>query len=385
MKLWITVSIGLLIHASALCQGIEFAELPWKDALAKASAENRLIFVDAYTTWCGPCKMMDRNVFPLPQVGDFFNRHFINLKMDMEKGEGPALAKVYQVNAYPSFLFIDGQGQLVHKGVGYCEADDFIALARQAQDSDHNLLAMRRRYEAGERNPQFLYDYANKLYDIHDSAFVSVTIEYLNGQKDWNTPTNLDLIYKTSDATDSPMFDYLIQNKDLFIEHLGSRAVLGKIDGLTTNAIYTAHLTGNYDPLLELFEKMYPGKGLQMVEQVQMNYYAESENYSAYAKAAIEYYDRYPAESWEELNEAAWLFTTLVDDPAQLKHALKWVRQSIRMDSNYYNHDTLALLLYKLGKRKKAIKAAKKAIDIARRTGEDYSSTENWLEDIRRK
>ena len=79
--------------------GISFQEMSWTDALAKANKNERLIFVDCYTSWCGPCKKMAKDVFTNAEVGDYFNAHFLNLKIDMEKGEGPALAKKYQVKA----------------------------------------------------------------------------------------------------------------------------------------------------------------------------------------------------------------------------------------------------------------------------------------------
>ena len=69
-------------------QGVQFQELTFQEALNKAKAENKLVFVDCYTSWCGPCKYMLNNVFVLPEVGEFFNEHFVNVKYDMEQGEG---------------------------------------------------------------------------------------------------------------------------------------------------------------------------------------------------------------------------------------------------------------------------------------------------------
>ena len=59
-----------------------FEELTLAKALEKAKAENKLVFVDCYTSWCGPCKYMLNNVFVLPEVGAFFNEHFVNVKYD---------------------------------------------------------------------------------------------------------------------------------------------------------------------------------------------------------------------------------------------------------------------------------------------------------------
>ena len=76
-------------------EGIVFMEnQPWSEVLQKAKEQNRLIFMDCYTVWCGPCKGLAKDIFPQKKVGDFFNANFVNAKYDMEKGEGLALKKI---------------------------------------------------------------------------------------------------------------------------------------------------------------------------------------------------------------------------------------------------------------------------------------------------
>jgi thioredoxin-related protein len=113
-------------------RSISFNADNWKGLLAKAKKENKLIFLDAYTEWCRPCIMMAKNVFTQDKVADFYNEHFINVSMDMEKGEGPIIGKKYKISAYPAFLFIDGTGKVVHVNGGYQEADVFIKAAQTA-------------------------------------------------------------------------------------------------------------------------------------------------------------------------------------------------------------------------------------------------------------
>lgn len=110
--------------------GIQFFEGSWEEALAEAKAENKLIFMDAYARWCGPCKIMARNVFTDPKTGDFFNENFINVKMDMERGEGPALSRKYGVRAYPTLFFIDHTGKVVHSALGYHKTSELIRLGK---------------------------------------------------------------------------------------------------------------------------------------------------------------------------------------------------------------------------------------------------------------
>ena len=99
--------------------GIQFFHGTFEEAKQLARKENKLIFMDAYASWCGPCKMMAKRTFTKEEVGTFFNKNFINLKMDMEKGEGPSLARKFGIRAYPTLIFINGKGEEVAKTVGY--------------------------------------------------------------------------------------------------------------------------------------------------------------------------------------------------------------------------------------------------------------------------
>lgn len=113
-------------------RSIQFNAAAWKDLLTKAKKEHKMIFLDAYTEWCRPCIMMAKNVFTLNEVADYYNDNFINVSMDMEKGEGPALNKKYKIRAYPCFLYIDGNGKIVHRDGGYQESDAFIKAGKTA-------------------------------------------------------------------------------------------------------------------------------------------------------------------------------------------------------------------------------------------------------------
>ena len=100
-------------------QGIQFIVSDWNKALREAKTKRKLIFLDAYASWCGPCKSLKKNTFPDPVVGDFFNKNFINVAVDMEKGDGPALSQLYQVDAYPTLIITDASGKLVAYTKGY--------------------------------------------------------------------------------------------------------------------------------------------------------------------------------------------------------------------------------------------------------------------------
>jgi len=113
-------------------KGIEFFDGTWEEAVALSEKEGKPIFLDAYASWCGPCKMLKSRVFTNEEVGSYYNDNFINMKMDMEKGEGKALARKYRVTAYPSLFFINADGSLRKKAVGYHNPDQIIQLGKTA-------------------------------------------------------------------------------------------------------------------------------------------------------------------------------------------------------------------------------------------------------------
>lgn len=381
-KTYVTLSLLLICGALMAQGGIKFNEGQWNDLLAKAKAQNVLIFVDAYTTWCGPCKMMASNVFTQKDVGDFYNSKFINAKIDMEKGEGIELAQRYTVQAYPTFLWIDGEGKIAHRAVGYQEAEAFIDLGKVALDPEKRLGGLIARYEGGNRDPQFLYDLAMTRYNAMDGGHMAVAEEYLATQSDWNTPQNMELIYYIVDNPDSKLFDHMVQNRAAFEEQFGQDAIVDRVQQLIMQKAFANGNEGEsaLTEVDKMYAKVYPEQAPRLSANFRMSYYNMLGDVNNFAKSAVDYLDKYPSDDFNELNNVAWTFYEGVQDKNMLKKALGWAQRSVDLNSQYFNNDTLAALYFKLGEKKKGKKAAKTAIDIAKKNGEDYSGTTQLLE-----
>lgn len=95
--------------------------------MAEAKVKNKLIFIDAYTSWCGPCKWAAKYLFTNKDVATYYNENFINVSMNMEKGEGIALAKKFQINSYPTFLIINDKQEIVARTEGVDQTKKFFA------------------------------------------------------------------------------------------------------------------------------------------------------------------------------------------------------------------------------------------------------------------
>jgi thiol-disulfide isomerase/thioredoxin len=132
----LTTTFFLYVTTITFSQGIRFESTDWKTIVSRAKTEKKMIFVDFYTTWCGPCKRLEKEVFTLPEVGLKYNNSFINARIDAEKGEGVELAARFGVSAYPSSVFIKADDEsVVYKIVGFMAADKYLIETDAALDA----------------------------------------------------------------------------------------------------------------------------------------------------------------------------------------------------------------------------------------------------------
>ena len=132
-KLLLAISVLCLSATVGFSQGINFEEGTWSEVVAKAKAQNKPIFVDLYATWCGPCKIMAKDVFTDKSVGDKYNAAFVSYKTDAEKGEGITLAKKFNIKGYPTFIYIDPANEKeIYRVMGSMSPDKFIQEADKA-------------------------------------------------------------------------------------------------------------------------------------------------------------------------------------------------------------------------------------------------------------
>lgn len=371
------LSVGLLAQGS---NGINFKKDNWNAILAKAKAEDKLIFVDAYTTWCGPCKKMDRDVFVNMEVGSFYNKMFVNVKMDMEKGEGIKIARDYNVNAFPTFLFIDGNGKLMHRTAGFHSVNQFIALGNEAISPGGRLVELEKQYQEGKRDPDFLKKYTKIRYDAADGSHEEIAYQYLKTQEDWSTEDNQKFLFAYLNSSKTEMFDYLLDNKEGFAEQYGQQAVMAKIQEVIYASIEDTKEDSGLEQIGRLFQKAYPEKADEMTARFALTFYRQAGDREKYMDAALAYHKKYPTKDQAELNETAWTFYRISKDKKRLKKAVKLAKKSIALDSNYYNNDTLAHLYSALGKKRKAVKQARKAIVLAEKDSIDAAATMELLE-----
>lgn len=229
----------LCCSLSGFSQGIEFEHGSWAEAVKKAKTLNKLIFVDVYTSWCGPCKIMASQVFTRPEVGAKFNQGFVNVKIDAEKGEGIAIAKKYAVLSYPTYLFINPADEsLFDRSKSSMAAADFNdvgdkMLIRFSGKKEVSLADLDAKFKSDNYDEAFVQAYIKRLKAVGKPT-KEVLGEYLS--KFVSTPATTDQLYflglNFSNGADLKVYDYLIEHYKM------TDAILCKIDGISAANLY---------------------------------------------------------------------------------------------------------------------------------------------------
>lgn len=214
--------LSLLVCAmglTALAQ-TNFRSISFDEALKAAKQENKLVFIDFYTDWCGPCKKMAKEVFPLKMVGNFMNAKFVNLKLNAEK-EGKELAARYKVSAYPTFVVLDAEGKAVAELKGAMDGPTFIQKLDGKLNPEMTPERMAERYKAGERTPEFINAYALSLMEMRkeDEGFKVVNDYFQSLSKEERlNPANSFLYTRYTVALNDPKADFMVAHREEFAE-----------------------------------------------------------------------------------------------------------------------------------------------------------------------
>ncbi|KIA82966.1 thiol:disulfide interchange protein [Kaistella solincola] len=385
------ISLILLLFFSIITfgQGMKFEEnKTFAELLAIAKKENKLLFVDAFTTWCGPCKLMAKNVFPEPTVGEFYNANFINSKIDMEKGEGIDIAKKYNVRAYPTYLFLNGDGELIHRVTSYFPAPEFILVGKDAIDPAKQLGALKKRFEAGDKNPDFLLNFI-KVFAFSDADLATkAAVTYYNQKKEQLSQEDLSYLFALTPDSNSPLFPQFISRKAELLKMMPEERYTQLLQSLAQSALFN----NSYDKATKTFdEKKYVAEARKSMSEealrplllkTRMRVASLQKDKATYQKLALEYYSdgTSPAFTSDELNSIAWNFFENATDKAALEKALNWAKQSVKMKEGYANTDTLANLYFKLEQKENAKTWATKAIELAKKSGDDFADTQALLD-----
>lgn len=192
MKKLILLGIVLSVSIQLFAQGVNFQKLSFSEALKLAKTQNKMIFVDCYTSWCGPCKFMADSIFPQKGTGEYFDKRFISVKYNMEEAEAKEFSALYSVASFPTFWWFSPQGEVIHRMGGASRTEkEWLSRMDEVLEQGEKLEKLRQNYRKNnnEKNTQA---YLDALVSIQfGEGIVELFLEQFKA-----TPDKIDFLYQ---------------------------------------------------------------------------------------------------------------------------------------------------------------------------------------------
>ena len=359
-------ALALLIGTSGLAaQGIAFFEGTYEQALAAAKAQGKLVFVDAYAVWCGPCRRMSSDVFPRENVGAVFNESFVSMKIDMEHGEGLTFGKLFPVSSYPTLLFISPEGELVQRVIGAQSPENLIQQAQLALRKSDLSETYAKRYNSGERDPQLVAAYVKAL-NRSGKPSLAIANDFLRGDVDFGNDDVIAVIYEACVQADSRVFAILTEQRKSVERVYGAPAVDTRIAEACTRTLHNG-LTYRSDALVAeakaAMEQHLPSRAKAFDAQADLAVAKRNNDAGLAYKAAkkVVLADGNSAAANYEM--AVDLARSFADQPDALSLAAKMAGTAAKAEPNFEHLYTHARLLAATGKSKQAKAQVERARD----------------------
>jgi len=369
------VAIAFL-SASVKADGIEFNKGNWEAVKAASKAQHKVIFIDFYTDWCAPCKFMAQTIFPLKNVGDFYNKNFICVQINAEKGEGIALRQKYGISAYPTMIFTNDKEEIVYRAIGSTSAGEFIdqgKLALTAPSADFEEL--KTKYLKNELTKEELYKYylrvkaqskpkeTKEVFDKYFATAANVSVEMFQ------------VITTNVDSPDSKAFIYLEEHREDFSKLAGKDKVDSYIRRTLIKSVeYNSYKTN--EEYVAAKNKLKTQIDLSEKEElsIDINYYSEAKDKDRFMAAASKLADKYLQNNDFELSNqigGSMRFTLGKDELLVVK---SWAERALAIKDNALNNATLAMVYKSLKDKEQALKYINKSLADCERDNEPYTS-----------
>ncbi|MGN7821014.1 thioredoxin fold domain-containing protein [Chitinophaga sp. 22536] len=401
----IIVIISILFSLRAFAQDkVNFRHSgSWKELISESKNNQKIIFIDVYATWCGPCKQMDREVFSDDSIIGYLNKKFISIKIQSDStlndntlvknqySLSSNLIKKYHITALPTFLFFNSNGNLAYRKEGFYPAKQFLIICKEAEQAIYTLDYNTNRLLSGELKNKQLLEFSNYLHDAQIDSLSILSAQkckdlYINNSEPAYI-LSLDLIrfinnfYFLFDSHD-PIIKYMIDNP----RKSDSITTIPQITEKTTallvakniiNPVLRKNAVPNWDSLEYRIKTEWTSEiAGRSILSSKIKWYTEKKDWDNAIKNHIKKLDTYgiPTDDWGAVyvNNMVWnLILKHSNDPIVLSKAEQYMKEILKTrPTDYYKIDTYANVLYKSGQHNQAIEIEKKALQIAKKSND---------------
>ncbi|WP_157976294.1 thioredoxin family protein [Lewinella sp. IMCC34191] len=367
-------------------RSIAFAGGSWEEALQQAKAADKPVFLFAYTKSCHFCRQMERDVFTDSTVAAYYNDHFLSYRIDIEDGaEGEALSDQYGINAFPTYVFLSAEGEMLHQSASAKPAADFIQDAKDAGDPDRAIFSLMRRYDGGDRSPDLLFNYATALIDYkrRDSPQETVVGEYLATQspEQLTSDATLRLLFDTYLPFASPATQHFLEHHEAYLPLFGREEVDRKLRYTIRNAASTAGRDQDDEQLTTIkatLAQHFPDEP-SMTALTEIYYYQGAADWLAYARATLRYASAAGKVDEAPLIETAKYLRHFAEEQQVFELGAQLMRQITDKEPTYENLLLLAEMQDGAEQPGEALQTAEEALRVAADSGEDDAAARELI------
>jgi thiol-disulfide isomerase/thioredoxin len=359
--------------------------------------------------------MMAKKVFPDEKVGAFYNKNFINVKLQLDStakddeevkqwyADAQQISSDAKVATYPTYLFFNPDGKIVDRAVGYLEADQFIGAGQNALNPNLQYSKLVEQYRANPNDKTIIEALVTKAGDAHDEPLASeLAAKYLTYDKAL-TAEQVKFLLDYTRSSSHKGFNLAMEHG----EDIDAIAGKGAADNLINSVLFMEEIYPyfmknaqnptqmNWDKLQQSLQQKYPKvnlNGLILTTKAQTITMVKepAKKLEMMNELEKQYKSVTSAKEWAEiLNGLAWNAAESSDDKLLLTNALRQSKEAVDIKgindtSIAMFSDTYAVILYKLGQKKEAIAVETRALELVKKAGGDSSSFNTTLDKMKK-
>jgi len=367
---------------------VSFSENGLKAALEKGKLENKPVMLWCYATWCPHCKYMREQVFPNTTVGNFFNKTFICVAQDMEKGEGIDLNKEVKISSFPTFIFYNYTGEIIYRVEGELKQAAFIQEGKNALTQKLQFPYLKQQFEKDESNSNACYNYVRALkkggVDISE-----VVNRYFATQKDNQLLSEINWRIFANGVSDfnSREFRFVISHQKEFANIASPERVKRKLDyevKALLNPFVEASDTVNYRIKRDLALRIHSYSTDSLVFNYDLTLYELTQNWKMYIKTSLGSAEIFAWNKPTQLSDILKNVLNNYSDSKTLIQAERWAKRILELDKSYNNFLLSSKLYQKLNNIPIAIKMAQNANNLAMKFGWEGVEAEKLLQELKK-
>lgn len=362
-----SLTLLILLISFALQAEIKFFKGTWQEVLVEAQKTSKPIFVDFYATWCGPCKLMSKTTFKEAEVGKYYNDNFISFKVDAEHEEAELVSKI-GLQAYPTLVYFNPQGQVMLNWVGMMEKEEILQQGKLVRNFEKNKKAF-------EKNPSdeaamLGYLQIQKSQDFPKAQKIALDYlskipkQELSGKIYWPMVKDYTADYKTE------IFQYIINNADAFAGKIQSSDFSEYYKTGIKSLMLDAIQDRDYSKI-ELHKQYHNNvyKAYDLMKQpegyyhglIDMMYFDGIGNDSLFYRATTQWLDNYNLSNPQALSEYSIKLADKLQDPAKIAALGKYTLQANKLQDNFQTNYAHSFIQYGSGNLDEAITYGEKA------------------------